>query len=467
MDAQVVAAAMVVGALVLSCVCCQLFSVHAEDASGPEKDFGRGARLRQRSSSAATTRLSSGSQRPAIVQDGTGFLRSPWRAGPAAAEAVEPDSYLQFDVAPSPVPILNGELAPALAQQGSNVKDGPGLYIITHSQTGVTSGMSISTGVTTFLVTGAVVNVLETSSSPAEMRVRGRVERPAGWISLVDTTDGYRWAERLEAPSQPGLSASTPNRVQDIVRIRMTELSDDGGLGCSLSPDLTVVAVVQAVAKQFGWRRGDKVLAINGFQVSTKYDFIGELQKAVLLHTDTGKPVVFDIARQSAPGVAGAEEEIHAERAMPSSLMSPSMVSDIMSQQGSRTLHTIPPGSSPVTPGQVAAPAGVHEHRLASAPFGSAAPLAIAAAPAVVMTAPPAISYPRPVPSSLVPSGVLAAPQTVATAAYAPVPAQALPVGAAAPLAPPTLAPPTLAPAVHVSRRPAARAVAMPNWGTM
>jgi len=263
-----------------------------------------------------------------------------------------------------------------------------------------------------------VVNVLEVSQSPAEGRVRGRTERPAGWISLLDTTDGYRWADRLEAPPPRGAAASPPSRTQDIIQIAMTELSD--GVGCSLSPDLTVVAVVKAVARQFGWRRGDKVLAVNGVQVSMKYDFIGELQKAVLLHTDTGRPVVFDIARQSGPGDAGAdEEEVRAERAMPSSLMSPSMVSDIMSPPGSHTLHTIPPGSSPVTPGQAAVPAAL-------LPGG---PVATTASPAVVRTAPPALSHPRPVPSTLVPSAVLAAPRG---ATAVPVPVQTLPVRGAA-----------------------------------
>ncbi|CAK0846653.1 unnamed protein product, partial [Prorocentrum cordatum] len=210
--------------------------------------------------------------------DGVGFLRHPPRPGPAPAEAGEPESTFQFDTAPSAVPVVNGEHAPPAAQQGSSGKDGPGLYIITHSQTGVTSGVSISSGIVSFLETGAVVNVLEVSQSPAEGRVRGRTERPAGWISLLDTTDGYRWADRLEAPPPRGAAASPPSRTQDIIQIAMTELSD--GVGCSLSPDLTVVAVVKAVARQFGWRRGDKVLAVNGVQVSMKYDFIGELQKA-------------------------------------------------------------------------------------------------------------------------------------------------------------------------------------------
>ncbi|CAJ1365343.1 unnamed protein product [Effrenium voratum] len=43
---------------------------------------------------------------------------------------------------------------------------------------------------------GTVVQVLEVVHRQDEKRVRGRIEEPAGWISIVSTEDGNRWAQR-------------------------------------------------------------------------------------------------------------------------------------------------------------------------------------------------------------------------------------------------------------------------------
>jgi len=45
------------------------------------------------------------------------------------------------------------------------------------------------------LPAGVFVHVVELQHLPGSGRLRGRIEHPPGWISLLDTTTGYRWAE--------------------------------------------------------------------------------------------------------------------------------------------------------------------------------------------------------------------------------------------------------------------------------
>lgn len=48
----------------------------------------------------------------------------------------------------------------------------------------------------TRLKVGTIVNVLEVMRRDDLKRVRARIAEPEGWISLLDTSDGYRWAKR-------------------------------------------------------------------------------------------------------------------------------------------------------------------------------------------------------------------------------------------------------------------------------
>ncbi|CAK0796032.1 unnamed protein product [Prorocentrum cordatum] len=47
------------------------------------------------------------------------------------------------------------------------------------------------------LVVGSPVRVLEVVHLPSQRRLRGRLEHPAGWISLLNTATGARWAQRV------------------------------------------------------------------------------------------------------------------------------------------------------------------------------------------------------------------------------------------------------------------------------
>lgn len=83
-------------------------------------------------------------------------------------------------------------------------EDGPGLYtIINRVAVEHTWQLIGESNWATVLEPGTLVNVLEVKILPQEQRVRARVEAPAGWISLTDTTDGFRWARKAARSSSP------------------------------------------------------------------------------------------------------------------------------------------------------------------------------------------------------------------------------------------------------------------------
>jgi len=57
----------------------------------------------------------------------------------------------------------------------------------------VTETEDINSRTVAILPNGTVVNVLEIRDLKADHRVRGRIEKPAGWISLRHTDDNYSW----------------------------------------------------------------------------------------------------------------------------------------------------------------------------------------------------------------------------------------------------------------------------------
>jgi len=71
----------------------------------------------------------------------------------------------------------------------------PDMYTIIHQNTSVTETRDKDGRPLASLDKGTHVRVLEVVRMPEQSRVRGRLEDPAGWISLLDTETGYRWAE--------------------------------------------------------------------------------------------------------------------------------------------------------------------------------------------------------------------------------------------------------------------------------
>lgn len=83
-------------------------------------------------------------------------------------------------------------------------EDLPGHYLITHNNAAVRAEAALDSPVVGQLAAGEIVHVLEVLPLLEENRVRGKLEHPHGWISLVNLQDGYRWAERQEiAPADP------------------------------------------------------------------------------------------------------------------------------------------------------------------------------------------------------------------------------------------------------------------------
>lgn len=83
--------------------------------------------------------------------------------------------------------------------------DSPGAYTILHDRTKVAPAKELSDQWVAELGKGTSVRIVEVISMPGIKRVRGRLESPAGWISLLNTETGYRWAAK---PSTGGSSSS-------------------------------------------------------------------------------------------------------------------------------------------------------------------------------------------------------------------------------------------------------------------
>lgn len=73
-------------------------------------------------------------------------------------------------------------------------REQPGRYTMVHDCAEVTKGCALQSKRVGSLPKGTEVDVLEVRVSTCEQRIRGRIADPAGWISLVKTRSGDRWA---------------------------------------------------------------------------------------------------------------------------------------------------------------------------------------------------------------------------------------------------------------------------------
>lgn len=76
--------------------------------------------------------------------------------------------------------------------------DKPGTYVIIHDQTAVTrtDALGGDSDIISKLAVNAIVNIVEIVNKTGVRRFRGRLENPPGWISLLDSETGKRWAVR-------------------------------------------------------------------------------------------------------------------------------------------------------------------------------------------------------------------------------------------------------------------------------
>eukprot|EP00427_Karlodinium_veneficum_P053949 CAMPEP_0169404868 /NCGR_PEP_ID=MMETSP1017-20121227/56629_1 /TAXON_ID=342587 /ORGANISM="Karlodinium micrum, Strain CCMP2283" /LENGTH=329 /DNA_ID=CAMNT_0009511399 /DNA_START=63 /DNA_END=1049 /DNA_ORIENTATION=- len=76
--------------------------------------------------------------------------------------------------------------------------DRPGVYRML-VKAAVTSDVSLDSSKGDVLEAGTRINVIEVRQVVDADRVRGKINTPEGWVSLLRPSDGYRWAEWAEA----------------------------------------------------------------------------------------------------------------------------------------------------------------------------------------------------------------------------------------------------------------------------
>lgn len=154
---------------------------------------------------------------------------------------------------------------------------GPGEYLIVHDKTTVFSMPRFGSPVVATLPAGMSVLVKEVIQIDG-VHVRGRLEKPLGWITLMNLQDGYQWAAlRFPGP------------------VVMHCLLDEEKIGIALNQKLVVTELADVRAAQFGWGVGDKVRAVNCVPVSTEDGFLEELRRAKDALILSSRPMVFDI----------------------------------------------------------------------------------------------------------------------------------------------------------------------------
>jgi len=88
--------------------------------------------------------------------------------------------------------------APAFSAISEEPEDSPGAYLLVDDTALTpTADLCSASDIVTTLHAGTVVNVLEVVHKISDKRIRGRINNPSrGWISLLDTSGGKRWAEK-------------------------------------------------------------------------------------------------------------------------------------------------------------------------------------------------------------------------------------------------------------------------------
>ncbi|CAJ1330623.1 unnamed protein product [Effrenium voratum] len=210
-------------------------------------DFGCDVRDEPDLSSPVTTRLAKGDKVEVVrTQDynkGDGLQR-------LMGQLAEPNSGW--------IPIFDPETGFCWADVWQDPKnaeqDYPGTYVVLHDGACVKADISLSSPEVGDLKEGMLINVVEVvvdyfDEEVSASRKRGRIENPAGWISLVDRDTGYRFAERskIQEPfgkwvctetanmtAEPSPNASVESEMQageaaDIVSMRVVRIPEGKG----------------------------------------------------------------------------------------------------------------------------------------------------------------------------------------------------------------------------------------------
>jgi hypothetical protein len=115
-----------------------------------------------------------------------------------AREGVPPLTERGLSFSGDPSKAVSDDAAPELEQgdaiaPGNAAVDKPGLYVILKA-TNVSKKQSNSSAYIQRLKVGTEIDVIEIVPVPEEKRLRAKIRDPEGWISLLNLSDGQRWA---------------------------------------------------------------------------------------------------------------------------------------------------------------------------------------------------------------------------------------------------------------------------------
>eukprot|EP00913_Durusdinium_trenchii_P010776 g10109.t1 len=111
--------------------------------------------------------------------------------------------------------------------------DGPGVYILA-GEVDVTEAVGRGSTKVGRLQPGQEVHVLEVVQKEQDRRVRARIQQPAGWISLLDTSEGHRWAHRQLAATNEWISElSSGGELELKARLAALEAGSNHSLSLS------------------------------------------------------------------------------------------------------------------------------------------------------------------------------------------------------------------------------------------
>jgi len=130
------------------------------------------------------------------------------------------------------------------------------------------------------------------------------VHQPTALETELRRTEGRAQALRMKLSSlESDLVTGIPFHLEGQTKVVVPYVAAGNRLGVTLQG--TVVARIDDPrAEQFGWAVGDQVLKVNGFEVTSTYDFTEELRRAMGTNSTTGKPMVFDVYRPPRPVVS-------------------------------------------------------------------------------------------------------------------------------------------------------------------
>jgi len=107
-------------------------------------------------------------------------------------------------------------------------------------------------------------------------------------------------SQQVQSPQRHPAGSGNPEQHL-YLRIVVPHPLEGNRLGLAVK-DLSVSAITDQRARQFGWQVYDRILAVNDEKVSSTAEFMQRLKQAMSECQASSRPLVFDIVRYNAPG---------------------------------------------------------------------------------------------------------------------------------------------------------------------